>query len=58
MNQRGIGRPGDIAGRYGGEQFCVLLLGTDLPGARRLAETLCQAIADLREPHRDAGVEE
>src|SRR6185503_18528232 len=33
----------DIAGRYGGEEFCVVLPDTDLPGAKFAAERIRQA---------------
>ena len=36
----------DILGRYGGEEFVVLLLETDLDGARILAERLRQCVVD------------
>lgn len=38
----------DIIGRIGGEEFAVLLPGTDLEGARVLAERLRQAVAAIR----------
>ena len=34
----------DLAGRWGGEEFVLLLPGTDLEGGRRLAERIRQAI--------------
>lgn len=37
----------DVVGRYGGEEFVVVLPGTDLEGARELAERLRRAIADI-----------
>lgn len=36
----------DTLGRYGGEEFCILLPGTDATGAHLVAETLRKAIAD------------
>ena len=41
-------RAGDVAGRYGGEEFLVLLPETDLKDARRAAERLRQTIAECR----------
>lgn len=36
----------DIAGRFGGEEFVILLPGTDLAQARRIAERLRRSVAD------------
>ena len=44
-------RPGDFAGRYGGEEFVVLLPNTDAHGAVKVAERIRNDVADLREPH-------
>lgn len=38
-------RPGDVVGRYGGEEFCALLMGTEMDEAVRLAEGLREAVA-------------
>ncbi len=43
----------DYAGRYGGEEFVVLLPDTDLAGADQFAERLRQAIEGLRIDHQD-----
>src|SRR5690606_19625851 len=40
-------RPGDLLGRYGGEEFVVLLPETDSRGALRVAESINKAIAAL-----------
>ena len=42
--QRGL-RESDVAGRYGGEEFCVLLPHTDLEGARFVAERVRERCA-------------
>jgi diguanylate cyclase (GGDEF)-like protein len=39
------GRESDVVGRYGGEEFVVLLNNTDLEGARRVAERMRAAVA-------------
>jgi diguanylate cyclase (GGDEF)-like protein len=38
----------DIAGRYGGEEFCVILLDTDCQGGRIFAERLRKAVEATR----------
>lgn len=43
----------DLAGRYGGEELCLVLPDTDLAGATTVAESLRAAIAG--EPYEDAG---
>lgn len=35
----------DLAARYGGEEFAVILPETDLSGAHKLSDQICQAIA-------------
>jgi len=39
-------RKQDTLGRYGGEEFCILLPGTDAAGAQLVAESLRKAIAE------------
>ena len=40
----------DILGRYGGEEFAIILPATDLPGAHSVAERLRRSIADVPIP--------
>ena len=40
-------RPGDFVGRYGGEEFIVVLPGTDSKGACSVADTIRKGIEDL-----------
>jgi diguanylate cyclase (GGDEF)-like protein len=37
----------DILGRYGGEEFAIILPATDLSGASNVAERLCRCISDV-----------
>lgn len=41
----------DLLGRYGGEEFIVLLPDTDLQGANKVAESINQAVAALNITH-------
>jgi diguanylate cyclase (GGDEF)-like protein len=45
----------DLGARYGGEEFCLLLEGTDGPGARRVAERLREAFAREVFVHKESG---
>ncbi len=36
----------DLVGRYGGEEFCVILLDTDKEGARRAGERICKVVSE------------
>lgn len=46
-----VARPGDILGRYGGEEFLALLPDTTLAAARDVAGRLRQAVFDRALPH-------
>jgi len=49
--QRALSRPGDVLGRYGGEEFVALLHGTDSAGAAVVAERLRAGVEKLRIEH-------
>lgn len=44
-------RAGDIVGRFGGEEFSILLPETDLDAARTLSQTIVDSVRDLAIPH-------
>lgn len=50
-------RAQDLVGRYGGEEFMVLLPDTDLVGAEQLARELCKAVEESRCFAQGAGPE-
>jgi len=56
--QSTINRPGDFLGRYGGEEFVVVLPGTDLKGGQAIAESFRQAIINLNIGHEYSKVAE
>ena len=41
-------RQSDIVGRYGGEEFVVILSGADAAAAHPIAERICQRVAEVR----------
>jgi diguanylate cyclase len=47
-----VKRPGDLAVRYGGEEFSVLLPNTDIRGAALVAQEILEAIRSLRMEHK------
>ncbi len=48
-------RPGDLAGRWGGEEFVAVLPETDSNGAQVIGERLRAAVEHLRLPHGAPG---
>jgi diguanylate cyclase (GGDEF)-like protein len=41
-------RQSDVIGRYGGEEFVVILSGADAASARPIAERICRRVAEVR----------
>jgi diguanylate cyclase (GGDEF)-like protein len=50
---KGTVRTSDIAGRYGGEEFCVMLPNTSIKGALVIAERIRKAAEELKVPVDD-----
>jgi diguanylate cyclase (GGDEF)-like protein len=46
----------DVAARCGGEEFALILPGTDAAGAAQVAESIRRGVADLKLPHPASGV--
>ena len=46
-----LGRPSDLACRFGGEEFTVLLPDTDAKGGQQVAQRVLEAVAALGLPH-------
>lgn len=44
-------RPADLPARFGGEEFAVILPGTDLPGARHVAAAIRRGVETASIPH-------
>lgn len=49
-------RPTDLACRYGGEEFCMILPDTPAQGARLVAESIRQALFEQQIPHSGSKV--
>lgn len=52
--QTTVCRPADLAARFGGEEFIVILPATSVEGVRSIGEKLCQNIEELKIPHSAA----
>ena len=44
----------DMVARFGGEEFAVLLPGSDVPGALRIAHNIRKTVEELRLEHRES----
>ncbi|WP_255313441.1 sensor domain-containing diguanylate cyclase [Pseudomonas protegens] len=51
-----IRRPGDLAARFGGEEFAVVLPATDYVGAFIVAEKIRKAVLRAEIEHKDSGI--
>jgi diguanylate cyclase (GGDEF)-like protein len=49
-------RPGDLVARYGGEEFAFIAPESEVAGAVRLAESICQAVREIAIPHEGSSL--
>jgi diguanylate cyclase (GGDEF)-like protein len=49
-------RPADLVGRYGGEEFAIIMPDTDLVGAQAVGHRLCEAVRELQLPHEHSAL--
>lgn len=53
-----VKRASDMVGRYGGEEFILVLPGTPLEGAMNISERIMENLREADIPHRDSKVSE
>ncbi len=51
-----VRRPGDLVARYGGDEFVMILIGSDTQGALGLAEMLPRRVEAEKIPHEDSHI--
>lgn len=56
--QNSLKRPRDFIARFGGEEFVVILQGTDAKGAKHTAEKIRKNVYELQIPHKYSNVED
>lgn len=53
--RRALHRPADLAARFGGEEFVVVLPGTTLAGAQVMGDRICRSVEALKVAHGTPG---